>query len=365
MARILTFLGKDDEERRNVAYASAQKLALLGNRVLLVGQGPSTTWSKLLGVTPAPEPQVIGSNLSVVHLETTFLLEKAWEEIKALERQYLRSPILNNVYGQELGILPGMDDALALNVLREYDGGGSYDVIVYDGSDSFNTIRMFGIPEILSWYFRRFQKVLSESDLFKTLSPFVQPIASTILNVSWSFENLTPDSSNRANQIITDGLAAIADPQRISAYLVVEDQTEAIALAQYLWGSAQQVGLTVAGVLVNQSEVTETLVQAFSPLPLNPIPHTSNSDWQVMIDALPDFITPKNTPIPLKIDVAAREIRAFLPGFDKKEVKLTQSGPEITIDAGNQRRNIILPPPLAGKPVKGAKFDQGYLIISL
>jgi arsenite-transporting ATPase len=125
------------------------------------------------------------------------------------------------------------------------------------------------------------------------------------------------------------------------------------------------VGLTVAGVLVNQSEVTETLKQDFSPLPLHSIPNKTDSNWQLLIDALPDLTTPSNTPIPLKVDVAAREIRAFLPGFDKKQVKLTQSGPEITIDAGNQRRNVILPPPLAGKPVKGAKFEQGYLIISL
>jgi arsenite-transporting ATPase len=82
------------------------------------------------------------------------------------------------------------------------------------------------------------------------------------------------------------------------------------------------------------------------------------------MDALPDFTQATEAPKPIEIDISSREVRLFLPGFDKKQVKLTQSGPEVTIEAGDQRRNIFLPPALSGSTVKGAKFQNSYLIIS-
>lgn len=365
MARILTFLGKGGSGCTTMAIAAAKKLALGGDRVLLVGQNPGPSLSLILGITVTGEPQRVAQNLDVIQLETTKLLAKSWEEVKNLEQQYLRSPILKNVYGQELAILPGIDHALALNVLREYDASGKYDVIVYDGADSFATVRMFGIPEVLSWYIRRFRQLFTESDLGKALSPFIQPITSAILNVSWNFESFNnSEPSNRANQMLTDGLAAIADPQRIAAYLVVDHQPEAIPTAKYLWGAAQQVGLTVAGVLLNQATLNETVISQFEPLNTYSIPTRTSSDWQILMDTLPDFQTPSNTPGPIEVDTASRTVRLFLPGFSKQQVKLTQSGPEITVEAGSQRRNLVLPTALAGKPVKGAKFEKNYLIIS-
>ena len=187
----------------------------------------------------------------------------------------------------------------------------------------------------------------------------------SIFNFSFSFDNIAPETNNPATTIVAEAKAAIGDPQRVAAYLVTTTQAPAIATAKYLWGSAQQIGLTVGGVLLNLGETTEEIKNDFSPLSLSPLPTIAEGDWMTLSEALPDFKQAYLAPKPITIDTANGQVKLFLPGFDKKQVKLTQSGPEITVEAGDQRRNLILPPSLAGKSVKGAKFQEGYLIFSL
>ena len=363
MSQILTFLGKGGVGSTTIAITAAKRLAAGGKRVLFATDDSTPAIGLLLNPL-TPDPQEIAPNLQVVQLKSSILLERNWEEVKKLEAQYLRTPIIKDVYGQELVVLPGMDKALVLNAIREYDASGNYDVIIYDGGSDSTTLRMIGMPESLSWYSRRFGKLITDSDIAKTIGPFIQPLISTIFNVGFTGDNFTQPTSKVTN-ILEQGKAALADPKRFAAYLVTTDDPASVATARYLWGSAQLEGLTVAGAILNQTTMTETVSADFSPLSVSAVPTCPAGDWQPLMDALPDFTQTPQVPKPLEFDVAARLVRLFLPGFDKKQVKLTQSGGEITIEAGDRRRNILLPPSLTGRTVSGAKFQQGYLIISL
>ncbi len=364
MSLILTFLGKGGTGRTTVAIATAKKFAASGKRVLLVGQDAGPTLGLVLGMVPTADPQYIEPNLQVVQLQATVLMERAWEEVKTQEAQYLRSPILKAVYGQELSILPGMDSALALNALREFDASGNYDVIVFDGVGDQATLRMLGMPEIASWYARRFRQVFAESDLVKTIAPFIQPVASAVLNVNWSGDLFSQPATQQATNLMEQGRAAVANPNRVAAYLVTTADPTAIATAKYLWGSAQQIGLTVGGIILNQGTDPAIVSSDFAPLSVAVLPSNPSSSWQPLVDALPDFSQAAQAPKPIAVNVGDRTVALFLPGFDKTQVKLTQYGPEVTVEAGDQRRNVSLPPELSGKSITGAKFQDGFLIIS-
>ncbi|WP_299407309.1 ArsA family ATPase [Acaryochloris sp. IP29b_bin.148] len=365
MAFLLTFLGKGGTGRTTVAIAAAKQFAEQGYRVLLASQNPGPGFDLIIGAPVGTDPQELGVNLKAVQLRSTVLLEKAWEDLKQLEAEYVRTPFFKTVFGQELGILPGMDSALALNALREYEDSGNYDVIIYDGPGDLSTLRMVGSPEILSWYARRFRQVIADSDLGKALSPFVQPVTAAVFTVNWAGDNFA-EPTERANAALDDAKQAIADPNRVAAYLVTTGDEVAIATAQYYWGSAQQVGLTIGGVIATPTTVpldAAALQTAFDPLSVATLP-SYTGDWQALITALPDLKQAATAPKPMDIDVALGQVKLFLPKFDKSQVKLTQYGPEVTIEAGDQRHNIFLPPELRGKPVKAAKFQGGYLTIS-
>ncbi|WP_319419501.1 Get3/ArsA fold putative tail anchor-mediating ATPase NosAFP [Pleurocapsa sp. FMAR1] len=364
MSLIVTFLGKGGTGRTISAIATAKKLATEGKKVLLIGQDSSPAWGMALGTTPATEPQEISLNFAAMQLNSAVLLENSWEQVKQLESQYLRSPILKQVYGQELGILPGMDRALALNAIREYYQGNKYDVIVYDGTGGIDTLRMFGLPEILSWYVRRFRGVFSESDIVKTLSPFVQPVTGAILNTTWSANDITSSTDNPASQMLENGTAAL-NQGKVMAYLVTTPDPAAVATAKYLWGSSQQIGLGVGGLIVNQGTIADDVSADFAPLSVASVPKFDGDNWQAIIDKLPAMDEKLDVPKPTEVVMAERKIKVFLPGFEKKDVKLTQYGPEITIEAGDQRRNITLPPAWRGNSVTGAKFINGYLEVSV
>ncbi|MBW4561750.1 MAG: ArsA family ATPase [Mojavia pulchra JT2-VF2] len=365
MTLILTFLGKGGIARTKIAIAAAKLLASQGKRVLLAGLAEPTL-PILLDTTLTPDPQEIAPNLQVVQFQASVLLERNWEEVKKLEAQYLRTPIVKDVYGQELVVLPGMDNALALNAIREYDASGNYDVIVYDGTGDASSLRMLGLPESLSWYVRRFRQLFVNSDLGKIIaeSPLIQPLISTLFNVNWTADNFSLPT-NQVNNFLDKGRAAIADPKRVAAFLVTTPDPIEVASTRYLWGSAQQVGITVGGVILVSSQTGLNVNEEFTPLPVSVVPDSSTGDWQSLIDALPNFAAQAvQAPKPIEIDTHNRQVRLFLPGFDKKQVKLTQYGPEVTVEAGDQRRNISLPPALSGRPVTGAKFQNNYLIIS-
>ncbi|MDB9519473.1 ArsA family ATPase [Roseofilum reptotaenium CS-1145] len=388
MALILTFLGKGGTGKTTLAIATAKHMASTGKRVLLALSEPPSVIGLMLGQVEEGTPGVIESNLEAVNLRSAALLERSWEDVKQLEAQYLQKPFFKEVFGQELGLLPGMDGALALYALRDYDQSGNYDVIVYDGDGDRETLRMLGTPEIMSWYIRRFRDVIVNSDVGQALSPFLGPISSAVLNVDLSKDNFAAPTQE-ANSTLDAGKAAITNPNRVAAYLVTTGDKTALAKAMDLWGSAQQVGVTVGGVILNKSVIHDTqaaeaansfqelydtfdheaidvstATAQFEPLSISIVPFEKSRNWQVLQKALPDFTEATRAPKPITLDVAQKSVSLFLPGFDKKQVKLTQYGPEITIEAGDQRRNILLPPALSGKPVKGAKFQDRYLNIS-
>ncbi|MEM6436264.1 MAG: ArsA-related P-loop ATPase [Cyanobacteria bacterium P01_D01_bin.115] len=364
MPQILTFLGQSRSACAIASVAFARQLAQQGARVLWLTQDsgplPSTLWGRPLATAAQPA----GANLWTLQLQATTLLESSWDVVKGIEAQYLRDPLLKQVFGEELVILPGMADALTLDAMRGFYDGGNYDYLVFDGLSSQAALRMWGLPEQLDWYLRRFQKVLAESQLAQTLAPFIQPIAGSVLNLSRGTASLD-QPVQQARSFLEAGRRVVQSAQQLLGFLVVTDDAADVDMARYLWGSSQQIGLTVGGAIAYATAGSGVADQAFAPLSLQRLPGLTGDDWQPLMAALPSLSAAVQTaPAPVVIDEVAQQVRLFLPGFTKADINLTQYGPEVTITAGDQRRNLMLPAALKNRSIQGAKFQEDALILS-
>lgn len=379
MTLILTFLGKGGSGCSTVAIAASQKLSAEGKRVLYFSQEAGPAVSQLLGAelsASASEVTANGQTFQAVQLHATSLLERNWEQLKKFEAQYLRDPFFKAVYGQELSVVPGMDDLLTLNALREYALSNQYDVIVHDGTHNQASLRMWGAIDGADWYFRRFKKVFQDSQFYRSISPFIAPVTGAVFSSGLSGDIWSQPEAQSMEQMVAKGKAMVRDPMQLRAYVVTSADEIAIAQGQYLWSAAQQISLTVAGAIINTpfaGEAGDTdltaATSAFAPLPVTALPHTASTlsspdRWQPLVSALPPLTAPVSVPQPMTVDTDSSCVKLFLPGFDKSQVKLTQYGPEVTVQAGDQRHNLSLPPALSGRSVTGAKFQDGYLIIS-
>ncbi|GJW04625.1 P-loop containing nucleoside triphosphate hydrolase superfamily protein [Tanacetum coccineum] len=69
---------------------------------------------------------------------------------------------------------------------------------------------------------------------------------------------------------------------------------------------------------------------------------------------------------PVTFDLVNKSVTLLIPGFDKYEIKLYQyrGESELLIEAGDQRRVVFPPSQIQGK-IRGAKFVERKLIITI
>ncbi|RUR75764.1 ArsA family ATPase [Chlorogloeopsis fritschii PCC 9212] len=366
MSRIITFIGKAGIGQTTLAIATAKWFSQQGKEVLFVTHNPSPNAEILLQTPLTHISQVVAPNLQAVQLQVTTMLDQTWEEVKKLLSLYIPIPDSEEIYSGELILLPGFDSFLYFNAMRQYYQSGEYEVIVYDSRGDLETLRMLGIPGMLDWYFQRFGKIFEGFSLHKIADSIGGPIASAIVSANVDAEKLQ-QGVDQVRSWIAEGIAVVGDTSKLTSYLVTSNEMGAIAETRWLWGSAQQINLTVNGVLAYQCQEDGNLTdlhQAFTPLSVTPIPALHEHNWNPLLKALPDFNDNHRSPLPLKIDLESRQLFVFLPGFTKKQVKLTQYGKELTVEAGEQRRNIFLPPDLQKLSIKAGKFEEPYLIVA-
>ena len=128
--RTSLFTGKGGVGKTTLAAATGVAAAAAGRRTLLLSTDPAHSLSDVLGspLTGVPTRCRAAPNLSAAEVDVRGRFEAAWSQIRGYLVGVLAARGVAEVAAEELVVLPGADEILALLELEHFARSGDYDV---------------------------------------------------------------------------------------------------------------------------------------------------------------------------------------------------------------------------------------------
>ena len=153
--RVVLFTGKGGVGKTTLAAATAARLARSGRKVLVVSTDPAHSLGDALEVELDGEPAELERGLYAAHIDTHALLDDAWGPLQQHLRTVLAGAGVDELVADELTVLPGVEDLLALSAVRRATESGPWEVVVVDCGPTAETLRLLGLPEAVAGYVER------------------------------------------------------------------------------------------------------------------------------------------------------------------------------------------------------------------
>ncbi|MDQ2959123.1 MAG: ArsA family ATPase, partial [Actinomycetota bacterium] len=244
--RIVLFTGKGGVGKTTTSAATALRLADRGMKTLLLSTDAAHSLSDALGLALSGEPTQVAPGLDAAQIDTQRRLEAAWHELERYLIDLLSQGGLDPITAEELTVLPGIEEVLALLAVRELAERGRWDALVLDCAPTAETLRLLALPEALGWYLQRV------FPLHRTLAKGMRPLTALLGRGS----AIPPDSAFEALIRLADELAAVrtmlADPRQSSVRLVLTPEAVVTAEARRTFTALALYGYQVDEVIANR-----------------------------------------------------------------------------------------------------------------
>ncbi|MDT7654039.1 MAG: arsenite/tail-anchored protein-transporting ATPase, partial [Pseudonocardiales bacterium] len=153
--RVVLFTGKGGVGKTTLAAATATMLARSGRKVLAVSTDPAHSLGDALEADLGGEPVELEAGLCAAHIDTRALLDDSWGRLQVHLRTMLSGAGVDELVADELTVLPGVEELLALAEVRRAAETGLWEVVVVDCGPTAETLRLLALPEALSGYLER------------------------------------------------------------------------------------------------------------------------------------------------------------------------------------------------------------------
>lgn len=382
--RILLFTGKGGVGKSTVASGTAALSAASGARTLVLSTDAAHSLADAFGTPVGAEPTQVAERLFVQQVDAQLRFQQSWAEIQGYLLSVLDVAGVDPVAAEELTVLPGAEEVLALLELRLQVLSGAWDAVVVDCAPTAETLRLLALPEALGWYVNRVFP--AERRLLRAL----KPVISRTVGVPLPGEGVV-DALERLHAELAEVQALLSGPDA-SVRLVLTPEQVVLAEARRSWTTLSLFGYRVDGVVANrvfpgaeadawrtgwvraQDAVLAEVEQSFAGLPV--WRSTYRDREPVGVEALrtlaadvyasrPD-VAPFAAPTgegPFRVDRTERGavLHLALPLAQRDDVDLARHGDELVVTVGSYRRVLALPAGLSRLRVAGARVDAGRL----
>ncbi|HVV10230.1 ArsA family ATPase [Amycolatopsis sp.] len=373
--RLLLFTGKGGVGKTTLAAATAAGLAAKGHKTLVVSTDPAHSLGDAFSRTLTAEPAEVEHCLHGAQIDSRGLADGIWQELRGKLTAALAGAGIDALDAEELTVLPGVDELLALTEVQRLAESGRWHTIVVDCGPTAETLRLLALPEAISGYLGKMWQV-------KLAGP-----------------RGTVESVRRLAEHLESLRGLLTDPAVTSVRLVLTPERVVVAEARRTLSSLALRGIRVDGVIVNrlmpaprvwrgpaaswmrtrrrqQDEVLAELAGSglgeFSRVEhraVEPVGAEALREISTELYGQSDPLLGNGSELAPLLQMSevdgGFELRVMLPLARDAAVELARVDDDLAITVDGHRRLVALPEALRPCEITGAASDSRGLLVSL
>lgn len=379
--RVILFTGKGGVGKTTTAAATATLAAGRGCKTLVLSTDPAHSLADAFGVALGAEPTEVDTGLYGQQVDAQQRFEASWREVQSWLLSVLDAAGVDRMEAEELTVLPGAEELLALLEVRAQVASGRWDLVAVDCAPTAETLRLLALPEALRWYMDRIFPV--ERRVVRSLRPVLNRVAGVPMPHDRVF-----DAVERLHGQLDDVRDVLTSPAA-SVRLVLTPESVVVAEARRTLTTLSLYGYRVDGVVANrvipgdggdawrtgwaaaQSAQLAEVEESFAPLPVwrsayragEPVglPELAALGAAVYTDVDPLVLPAGEDPVRVERSGSDFLLQVALPLASKSDVDLARRGDDLVVTVGSHRRVLSLPSALRRCVVAGAAFREGVL----
>jgi arsenite-transporting ATPase len=380
--RVLLFTGKGGVGKTTVAAATAVEVARRGHKTLVLSCDPAHSLADALGVRLGPEPTEVDASLFGMQVDTQRRFELCWAEVRRYLVELFDRGGLAAPQAEELAVLPGAEEVLALLEVRDQAASDRWDVLVVDCAPTAETLRLLALPEALSWYMER---------VFPTHRRVLRGMRLVHLGAAALPADGVLEAIGALHLELSDVRGLLADPVTTSVRLVLTPESVVLAESRRTLTSLSLYGYRVDSVIANriipadgadpwragwarsQAALLAEVRESFAGLPVRlagyrpaePVGLPALRELAAELYGAADPLAPPPLAelVTVSRDGDSYALAVSLPLADRDDVQLARSGDELVVTVAGRRRLLALPSVLRRCTVAGAGVRDGRLLV--